>query len=199
VSALRGQVPPGAVPGAALCRPCQLRGRAGGRGGEGALQAQRCQQAATAQQRHPCARQQGAARRDSLLSPGFHDPAGFFVPLDIVCTNGEHSQSVCPNGAGLSPPRANLWEKRDEAEFAAQAPERWGTLLPRQPQAAPSSLLTSPSRTELGLSPAALALLHTPCITMAALCHLLWKPSPRFWNTSMDADSRSSPGSCASV
>ena len=155
VSALRGQVPPGAVPGAALCRPCQLRGRAGGRGGEGALQAQRCQQAATAQQRHPCARQQGAARRDSLLSPGFHDPAGFFVPLDIVCTNGEHSQSVCPNGAGLSPPRANLWEKRDEAEFAAQAPERWGTLLPRQPQAAPSSLLTSPSRTELGLSPAA--------------------------------------------
>ena len=40
-------------------------------------------------------------------------------------------------------------------ELAAQAPERWGTLLPRQPQAAPSSLLTSPSRTELGLSPAA--------------------------------------------
>ena len=175
VSALWVQVPPGAVPGAAVCRPCQLRGRAGGRGGEGAVQAQRCQQAATAQPRppgqgaegphlppplqadprHPSARRRGAACRDTLLSPGSLEPAASCVSTHTVRVDGNHLRSVCPISAGLSPPRANLWEKRDEAEFAAQAPERWGTLLPRQPQAAPSSLLTSPSRTELRLSLAA--------------------------------------------
>ena len=139
---------PGAVPGAALCRPCQLRGRAGGRGGEGAVQAQRCQQAATAQPRpsgqgaeqrgparggwaapacphlpsppqadpqHPSAWRQGAACRDTLLSPGSLEPAASCVPSDIMCINSEHSQSVCPSNTRLSPPRANLWEKQDEA------------------------------------------------------------------------------------
>ena len=72
MSALRGQEPPGAVPGAAVCRPCQLRGRAGGRGGEGAVQAQRCQQAAIAQPRPPGQGAEGpclAAAGESLPVP----------------------------------------------------------------------------------------------------------------------------------
>ena len=164
VSALRGQVPPGAVPGAALCRPCQLRGRAGGRGGEGAVQAQRCQQAAIAQPwppgqgaegpcpwrlrspcvplppsppqadpQHPSAQRQGAACRDTWLSPGSLKTAASCVSTHTVRVDGNHLQSVCPISAGLSPLRANLWEKRDEAEFAAQAPERWGTGSPFLP------------------------------------------------------------------
>ena len=82
---------------------------------------------------HPSAQRQGAACRDTLLSPGSLEPAASCVPSDIVCINSEHSQSVCPSNTRLSPPRANLWEKRDEAEFAAQAPERWGTGSPFLP------------------------------------------------------------------
>lgn len=135
--------------------PLAKEQRGPARGGWGAPACPHLPSLPQADPQHPSARRQGAACRDTLFSPGSLEPAASCVPLDIVCINSEHSQSVCPSNTRLSPLRANLWEKRDEAEFAAQVPERWGTLLPRQPQAAPSSLLTSPSRTELGLSPAA--------------------------------------------
>ena len=139
--------------------PLAKERRGPARGGCGAPACPHLPPPPQADPRHPSARRRGAACRDTLLSPGSLEPAASCVSTHTVRVDGNHLRSVCPISAGLSPPRANLWEKRDEAEFAAQAPERWGTLLPRQPQAAPSSLLTSPSRTELRLSPTALALL----------------------------------------
>ncbi len=102
-------------------------------GGWGAPACPRLPSQPQADPQHPSARRRGAARRDTLLSPDSLEPAACCVPSDIVCINSEHSQSVCPSNTRLSPPRANLWEKRDEAEFAAQAPERWGTGSPFLP------------------------------------------------------------------
>ena len=59
---LAGPGAPGGSHRGCLCRPCQLRGRARDCGEEGALQAQRCQQAATAQPRPPWPRSRGALR-----------------------------------------------------------------------------------------------------------------------------------------
>ena len=82
---------------------------------------------------HSSAQRRGAACRDTLLSPSSLEPAASCVLSDIMCINSELSQSVCPSNTRLSPLRANLWEKQDEAEFAAQAPERWGTGSPFLP------------------------------------------------------------------
>ena len=71
---------------------------------------------------HPSAQRQGAACRDTWLSPGSLKTAASCVSTHTVRVDGNHLQSVCPISAGLSPLRANLWEKRDEAEFTVQAP-----------------------------------------------------------------------------
>ena len=63
----------------------------------------------------------GGGELHADLSPGSLEPAASCVSTDIVCVDDKHSQSLCPSSSGLCPPRANLWEKRDEAEFSAQA------------------------------------------------------------------------------
>ena len=101
VSALRGQVPPGAVPGAALCRPCQLRGRAGGRGGQGALQAQQCQQAAAAQPWPPWPRSTRALRAPASplrrrQTPSTPLPGGGELRAGILCSHPARSSRRPP-------------------------------------------------------------------------------------------------------
>ena len=108
MSALRGQEPPGAVPGAAVCRPCQLRGRAGGRGGEGAVQAQRCQQAATAQPRPPgqgaegpCPRRLGSPCVPPPPPSAAGRPPAPLCPAAGSCVQGYFALTRLPRAGGL--------------------------------------------------------------------------------------------------
>ena len=75
------------------------------RGGWGALACPCFHSPSQADPQNPSAQPWVAACRDNLLSPGSHELAGFFVPMDMH-VNGEHSQSLCPSSTGLSPPHA---------------------------------------------------------------------------------------------
>lgn len=138
-----------------LQRACGAGGGAGLEAveGEGALQAQRCQRAATAQagtpgcggalpcdgleapacprlpsQPHaepqqPSARWRGAARRGTLLSPCLAELEVFLFLPDMARVDTEHSESPCPGSTGLSPPHAPLPTLREKRDQGEAAAE----------------------------------------------------------------------------
>ena len=203
MSALRGQVSPGAASGAALCQLCQLRGRARGSEGEGTLHyrpsgASRQPQpncgppgqgaegpcpwqlgslcapppsfSATGRPPAPLCPAAGSCMQISHLAPSSRRPP---VSPRTPCALTETTCRVSVPAVLGSVLHVPTYGRSGTRLSSQLRPFELGTLLPRQLQAAPSSLLTSPSRTELGLSPTALALSHTPRVTMAVPCHPL--------------------------